>query len=156
MFYVIQLRERGPYVYKQATQEVNVSFSGKTRSSKRWKKEAKFFKEESCKDCKEDDQITVLNMGYLGVMNAYKSDEAFALVLLPDTISTILEQFNNSYESLGNPKTVWPDKLKSNWTNPGFGAWINESYPQYNTSKFTKVEMKGLYGVLENRSLLFV
>ena len=57
MFYVIQLRERGPYVYKQATQEINVNFSGKTRSSKRWKKQAKFFKEESCKDCEEDDQV---------------------------------------------------------------------------------------------------
>mgnify|MGYP002803979482 CR=1 FL=1 len=142
-----KLRERGPYVYKQATQEINVNFSSKTRSSKRWKKQAKFFKEESCKDCEEDDQITVLNMGYLGLMNAYESDEAFALFHLPNTISSILKQFKNCYETLGNSVTVWQDPLKSTWTDPGFGAWINMN--------FTREQMKGLYGVLGNRGLLF-
>jgi hypothetical protein len=59
LFYVIQLRERGPYVYKQSSQPVGVSFDvdGHTRTSQTWKKKAKFFKDESCKDCKEDDQV---------------------------------------------------------------------------------------------------
>ena len=58
--YVIQLRERGPYVYKQTTQKINVSFKNNKRSSKTWKKGAKFYKEESCKTCKEDDEVFII------------------------------------------------------------------------------------------------
>ncbi len=55
--YVMQLRERGPYVYKQATQKIDVRFNNNKRTSKEWKKTAKFSEEESCKDCKENDQV---------------------------------------------------------------------------------------------------
>ena len=85
-------------------------------------------------------------MGYIGLMERFGSDEAFAMVFLPPTISIILKQFNNSYEKLGNTKTVWQDPEKSSWTNPGFGAWSHQN--------FTSVEMKGLYGVLGDSSLL--
>ena len=105
--------------------------------------------------CSYNLQLTVLNMGYVALMEKFGSDEAFAMVFLPPTISIILKQFNNSYEKLGNTKTVWQDPFQSSWTNPGFGAWIHQTFPQKNTSNFTSVEMKGLYGVLGNSSLLF-
>ena len=92
-------------------------------------------------------------MGYVGLMEQFGSDEAFAMVYLPETISIILKQFNNSYEKLGNTKTVWQDPFQSSWTNPGFGAWFHQAFPQ-NSTNFTSVEMKGLYGVLGNRTLL--
>ena len=54
---------------------------------------------------------------------------------------------NYSYERLGNTTAVWQDPLKLGWTKPGFGAWNNKT--------FTSEQMKGLYGVLGNSSLLF-
>ncbi|XP_028398910.1 uncharacterized protein LOC114522430 [Dendronephthya gigantea] len=151
------LEERGPYVYKQAAEKINVSFGENKRSSKTWMKKAKFFKEESCDDCEEDDKITILNAGYLGLMKKFGGDQGFAMFSLPGSISFILQQFNYSFEELGNTRnTSWNDPTQSGWKNPGFGAWIHAMQPKYNTStNFTSSEMKGLYEVLRNKSLLF-
>jgi hypothetical protein len=97
-------------------------------------------------------------MGYVGLMEKFGSDEIFATLYLPVTIANILQQFNNSYEQLGNTgETVWQDPLKSGWKKPGFGAWIQDAHPNLTnyTMNFTSVQMKGLYGVLGNTSLLF-
>lgn len=95
-------------------------------------------------------------MGYIALMEKFGSDETFAMRYLPATILKILDQFNNSYEQLGNSRqTVWKDPLKSGWKNPGFGAWMSMR-PSKNTAKnYTVVEMMGLYRLLGNSSLLF-
>jgi hypothetical protein len=93
-------------------------------------------------------------VGYLALMNIMGGDEIFANVYFPHTIPVILQQFNNDYEKLGNTKTEWRDPLGSSWTNPGFGAWLHQTNNN-KSSNFTSVQMKGLYGVLGNSTLLF-
>lgn len=57
----MQLEERGPYVYKQTTQQIDVLFNNNKRSSKMWNKNAKFYEDESCARCKENDQVFPAN-----------------------------------------------------------------------------------------------
>ena len=89
-------------------------------------------------------------------MEGLGGDQGFAFSFLPASISILLKSFNNSYEELGNARNkLWKDPYPSGLTNPGFGAWMNATQPKYNATNFTNVEMKGLYGVLGNQSLLF-
>ena len=83
-------------------------------------------------------------------MEKVGGDEMFAAINLPHTISLLIKQFNNSFEQLGKiHQTVWQDPLQSGWTRPGFGTFAN------NFTNFSITEMKGLYGVLSNTTLLF-
>lgn len=97
----------------------------------------------------------MLNAGYIGVMERVGGDETFTMGYLPHTISVLIQEFNNSYEQLGNTRqTIWKDPRKSGWSEPGFGAWVQKKDPNI-TRNFTKEEMRGLYGVLSNTALLY-
>ena len=101
--------------------------------------------------------MTVLNVGYIGLMEKAEGDMNFATAYFSSTITILIQEFNNSYEQLGNTRqTIWKDHRKSNWTEPGFAAFIHKNDPNLNTNitgNFTEVEMRGLYSVLSNRTL---
>ena len=97
----------------------------------------------------------MLNAGYIGVMERAGSDENFAIAYFPPTISILIKEFNNSYEQLGNTRqTIWKDPRNSTWTEPGFAAFVHKYTPNI-TGNFTDVEMRGLYSVLSNTTLLY-
>ena len=99
----------------------------------------------------------MLNAGYIGVMERAEGDENFATAYVPPTISILIQEFNNSYEQLGNTQqAIWNDPRKSGWAEPGFAAFIHKNDPNLNpniTGNFTEKEMKGLYSVLGNTTL---
>ena len=97
----------------------------------------------------------MLNAGYIGVMERAGSDVNFAIAYFLPTISILIQEFNNSYEQLGNTRqTIWNDPRKSGWTEPGFAAYVHKHAPNI-ARNFTDVEMRGLYSVLSNTTLLY-
>ena len=81
-------------------------------------------------------------------------DMNFATAYFSSTISILIQEFNNSYEQLGNTRqTIWKDHRKSNWTEPGFAAYIHKKPNTTITANFTEIEMRGLYSVLRNQAL---
>lgn len=89
-------------------------------------------------------------------MESFGGDLNFALLNLPVTVKILLSHFNISYKQLGNLNgSMWSNKSLSGWTNPEFGAWFQQTYPNQVNGNFTVIEMKGLYSVLGNSETLF-
>lgn len=148
-----QLRQAGPYVYSITSKQIDVKFEGAKVTSKSFEK-AEFNKtrtREECATCGKDDELTILNAGYL------VKGKDLSQVLIPLVMNVLFVELK--LKGLNDGDILLQMGLTENQlnltypSNPAFGSWINSSsYFASLRKNFTVVEMNGLYGALRNVS----
>ncbi|CAH3044331.1 unnamed protein product, partial [Pocillopora meandrina] len=122
-----KLRQRGPYVCSVTSKRIDVKFENGKVTSKKFE-QAKFNKtltNEECPTCSENDELTILNAGYL------VKGKDLSQVLIPLVMNVLFARLrrqglNNSHILLQMGQA--DNQLKLPYpSNPAFGSWINSS-----------------------------
>lgn len=163
-----KLEEKGPYIYTTESVKVDVKFENNRVTSKTFDK-AKFnetLTAKECPKCNENDQLTVLNAAYLGLMAKVRSAKDFGTAFIPVILKLVFHALdgktknrNNTLLLMGKSHT---DQLQFP-LNPtmAFGSWINSipNTPQNALFRplkrnYSALEMRGLYGALTDPTFL--
>ncbi|CAH3030946.1 unnamed protein product [Porites evermanni] len=163
-----KLEEKGPYIYTTKSEKVDVKFENDRVTSKTFDK-AKFNKtltDKECPKCNENDQLTVLNAAYLGLIAKVGSAKDFGTAFIPLILILVFHALdgkttnrNNTLLLMGKSQT---DKLEFPSTATlAFGSWINSNPDPLRNATFGHLkrnyslqEMSGLYGALTDSTFL--
>lgn len=163
-----KLEEKGPYIYTTESVKVDVKFENDQVTSKTFDK-AKFnetLTAKECPKCSENDQLTVLNAAYLGLMAKFESAKGFGTAFIPVLLKLVFHALdgktknrNNTLLLMGKSQT---DQLEFPSTATlAFGSWINSNHPYPQNATFASLkrnyslqEMSGLYGALTDSTFL--
>ncbi|EDO31576.1 predicted protein [Nematostella vectensis] len=152
-----QFEERGPYVYKTTTEKIDVSFDDNGHVTYKKYSQQTFDADataQACPQCKESDQMTVLNLGYLGAVAQAGGDMGIALAMVPPIVGGYILQLN---ATLGSGTYHYLGRVEPTNTTLtlDFGHWLSSQsqFASLNTS-YNSTEMMGLYNALTNSSLL--
>ncbi|RUS81184.1 hypothetical protein EGW08_011049 [Elysia chlorotica] len=169
--------QRGPYVYKARESKYDVSFNG-PQVSYRLRRRYVFDPDSTsseCPTCSQDDTLTILSPWYIRALSKSGGEELLALQSVALYTSGLLQQaigvgdsapwtMNNTLAAAMGDFRSSPSSSSLANSYPelatfAFGPWLyNQSTPQYvdnlQNTTFSSAEMRGLYSVLTNSSLL--
>lgn len=138
-----KFQQVGPYIYRFASEKADIKF---TEDSVRYKSitQTEYDREatmKQCPKCKEDDMLSVINLAYIAVMMAAGGDNTFALNMAPYVTMAIIAQAPDVVlTKLGQKNEL----LLNNFL----------SFSNVVQKNFSLMEMRGLYSILSNATLL--
>ncbi|XP_066916896.1 uncharacterized protein [Clytia hemisphaerica] len=160
-----KFEEIGPYVYTFGGEKANIQF---TRETARYKSILKTsfsskLTKQFCPRCQEDDMFVNVNMGYIGVLQMTGAEDVLAYSLIPPIIGKLLLDANDgnlstTYQSIGMAgQSVLPANVLPNDFKIDFSAFLSNVMNVSSASiQYTETQMRGLYNVVTNATLLGV